>query len=434
MLESLSSDQRDAFLDSLPDDQVLGLHYDWRGAWARPEQLTPDGDWLVWLILCGRGWGKTRTGAEATIDAAQDPDGCGGRILLIGATAGDVRDVMVEGESGILQCSRPDFMPHYEPSKLRLTWPNGVVATVRSADKPERLRGPQCGWFWCDEAAAWRYLDEAWDNLMFGVRLGRARGVVTTTPKPRHLLRQLVKAPTTKLTSGSSYDNLQNLARSYRVNVLAKYAGTAKGQQEIEARLLDQAAGALWVRAKIEELRVSAAPDLVRIVVGVDPAVSNHEDSDETGIVVKGIGWDRHLYTLADLSGRYSPSGWAKRATDALKLWKADRIVAEANNGGDMVASTIRTSFPDAPVSLVHASRGKLTRAEPIAALHEQGREHHVGVFPQLEDQKCNWVPGSDESPDRLDADVWASTALLDETSEAVAASGGGGSSEWPQA
>ncbi len=430
LLAGKSRDEINELLADFSDAEAAELLYDWRGIWARPEQLTPAGDWLLWFILAGRGFGKTRTGAEATVEVASKPEACGGRVHLVAPTAGDARDVMVEGESGILACSPPWFMPKYQPSKRRLRWPNGVVGYLFSADEPERLRGPQCGWFWADEMAAWRYLEEAWDNLMLGCRLGLARGVVTTTPKPRKLVRELVKAKSTHVTRGSTYDNLENLAASFKRKVLARYEGTTLGRQELHAELLDEAPGALWKRARIDELRKESAPDLVRIVVAVDPPGSSGEDSAEAGIIVRGIDADGHHYVLADLSGRCTPDEWATRAIGALDTWRADRIIAEANNGGEMVEDVIRTRKNNAPVRIVHASRGKHTRAEPVAALHEQGKEHHVGSFSQLEDQKCTWVPG-EKSPDRMDADVWAATDLMENTSVAAGPGGDEGASRW---
>lgn len=406
-----------AAVSELSDKEVLEAFYDWEGRWARPEQLAPPGDWYVWLALAGRGWGKTRTGAEWLIKRARERGGK--RLAVVGATAADVRDVMVEGESGIMACSPPDFPAHYEPSNRRITWPNGTTATTFSAEKPDALRGPQFDDAWADEIAKWRYSIEAWDNLMFGLRLGDdPRCMATTTPKPKKIIRDLLGDPSTVVTRGSTYANRANLARQFFAKVVRKYAGTAIGRQELDGELLDQAVGALWQRAWLEKLRVTAAPTLVRLVVGVDPPAGDGKNADgeddgaEAGIVVEGISNNGHLYTLADLSKRGSPEEWGKRAVDAYKGWKADVIVAEANQGGDMVRAVIHAVDPNVPVKLVHASRGKRTRAEPVSMRYEQGRAHHVGAFPELEDQMCNWVPG-EESPDRMDAKVWASTELM---------------------
>lgn len=334
------------------------------------------------------------------------------RIALVGATAADVRDVMVEGPAGMLAIAPPWDRPKYEPSKRRLTWRNGAVATLYSADEPDRLRGPQHDLAWCDELAAWRR-PEAWDMLMMGLRLGHnPRCVVTTTPRPTLAVRNLMAASTTVTVRGSTYENLDNLAPAFRDQIITQYEGTRLGRQELHAEILDDVPGALWQRTMLDGGRVMATPDLVRIVVGVDPAASDNEGAAETGIIAAGIGTDGHGYVLDDLSLRASPAGWAAQVVAGYHKLKADRIVAERNNGGDMVAHTIRTADNTAAVRQVWAARGKLVRAEPIAALYEQGRVHHVGLFADLEDQLCGWVPG-DTSPDRLDALVWALTDLM---------------------
>lgn len=395
-------------LAAMSDAEAAALAHDWR-FWARPAQLAPAGDWRVWLIMAGRGFGKTRTGAEwvrEQISAGRN------RGALVGPTAADVRDVMIEGESGILAISPQHERPTYEPSKRRLTWPNGAICTAYSADEPNRLRGPQHEFAWADELAAWNYPD-AWDQILLGLRLGSdPRVCVTTTPRPRQLIRDLVASPLTHVTRGSTYDNALHLAPSFLSAILDKYEGTTLGQQEIHAHLLDEAPGALWNRSLIDTHRVAAPPPLRRIIVAIDPAITSRADSDETGIVAAGIDEHGHAYILADASGRYTPDGWAKRALAQLDALGGDRIIAEKNQGGDMVETVIRQQAERAPVKLVHASRGKIARAEPIAALYEQGRVHHVGAFSLLEDQLCNYAPGVDWSPDRLDALVWALTDL----------------------
>lgn len=416
-LASLPEALRNSLIAALSPDQARALLYDWQ-FWARPSQLAPAGDWRVWLLLAGRGFGKTRTGAE--LMRARVIARMARRLALVAPTAADARNVMVEGESGILAVSPPWDRPRYEPSKRRLTWANGAIATLYSADDPERLRGPQHDAAWCDELASWRY-PEAWDMLMFGLRLGAdPRVVVTTTPRPTRLLRELIADPTVKTTRGTTYENRANLASDFIEQIVRKYEGTRLGRQEIEAEILDDVPGGLWTRGMIEAARARVAPELVRVVIAIDPAVSSAAQSDETGIIVAGKDRHDHGWVLADLSGRYKPVEWAKAAIAAYRAHSADRIVAEVNNGGEMVEATLRVIEPNLAFAAVHASRGKTTRAEPVAALYEQGRVHHLGSFPQLEDQLCNLSRGSgaDErpsalSPDRADALVWALTDLL---------------------
>ena len=400
-----------SLLASLAD----ALEADWHHQ-ARPAQLAPDGNWRVWLILAGRGWGKTRTGAEwvRSLVAA----GCG-RVALVGATAADVRETMIEGESGILSISPNNDRPIYEPSKRRLTWPNGAIATSYSADEPERLRGPQHDAAWCDELATWRYPD-AWHQLRFGLRLGKnPRVLATTTPRPVKLIRDLVKreGQDVFVTRGITTENSQNLPAVYIEEMMARYGGTRLGRQELLAEVLEDVPGALWQRDWIERDRVDRAPEFRRVVVAIDPAASSGEDADETGIVVVGMGTDGRGYVIDDVSGRYTPHEWARHAISAYRQHKADRIIAEKHNGGEMVENTIRMIDPNVSYKAVHASRGKVTRAEPVAALYEQRRVSHVGSFPQLEDQLCNFSSDIDRnrsgSPDRLDAMVWALTGLI---------------------
>ena len=388
-------------------DEARYLLYDW-SFWARPKQLQPAWDWRIWLLLAGRGFGKTRTVTEWGRERAQQM--AGSRGALVAATAADARDVLVEGESGILAISPDWFKPIYEPSKRRLTWPNGTVATIFSADEPDRLRGPQHHWAMCDELAAWRYPD-AWDMLMMGLRLGDdPRCVVATTPRPTPLIRELITDESVAVTRGSTYENRGNLAPAFFKQIIKKYEGTRLGRQELNAELLTDSPGALWKRENIDNSRVTKAPDLSRIVVGVDPSATS--TGDEAGIVTCGIDGDQ-LYTLADDSVQGSPDTWARAAVTAYYRFMADCIVAEKNNGGEMVESVIRQVDPNVNVKLVWASRGKAIRAEPIAAISEQWRDHHVGVFAQLEDELCMWMPG-DASPNRLDAKVWAMTSLLE--------------------
>ena len=388
----------------------------WR-AKARPEQLAPIGTWwAVWLILSGRGWGKTRTGAEWVQE--QITSGACRRMALVAATAGDVRDVIVEGPSGLLAIAPENMRPTYEPSKRRLTWPSGAIATTFSADEPERLRGPEFDGAWCDEAGAWTY-PEAWDQLQFGLRIGKPRCIVTTTPRPTKLIRDLLsrEGNDVVVTRGKTLDNAANLSPAAVERLVAKYGGTRLGRQELDGELLEDTVGALWKRSWLDRDRVDTAPDLTRIVVAVDPAVSSHEGSDLTGIIVAGRARDGQIYVLSDVSDRMSPSEWARRAIGAYEVWKADRIVAEKNQGGDLVENTLRNINSRIPFKAVHASRGKVTRAEPVSTLYEQGRVHHVGTFHQLEDQMCAFTSDFDRStagysPDRVDALVWALTEI----------------------
>lgn len=408
-LSELPPNEYETLLQGMTDQEAAQLLYDWR-FWARPNQLPPEGNWRVWLLLAGRGFGKTRTGAEYIIDQVRQGVK---RIALVSPTPADARDVMVQGESGILTISPPWFMPKYEPSKRRLTWENGAMATIYSGAHPEQLRGPQHELAWADELAAWKYPQETWDMLMFGLRLGTSpRAVVTTTPKPIPVVKALLKSTTTAITHGSTFDNAHHLAPAFLEQIISKYQGTRLGRQELYAEILDDVPGALWKRGQIEESRVSKYPDLTRVVIGIDPAVTTEEESNETGIIVSGKGIDGRAYILEDVSLQATPDGWARKAVQAYHQYKADRIVAEANNGGDMIEYTLRTIEPTLSYKKVHASRGKQTRAEPIAALYEQGKVHHVGSFPELEDQMCNWAPGED-SPDRMDALVWALTELM---------------------
>jgi phage terminase large subunit-like protein len=412
-LRGLDSDARGRIIDTIPDLDLKDIPFAW-DVHQRPSQATPPGLWRVWLILAGRGFGKTRTGAEwvrEKVDAGQ-----ASHLALIAATAGDARDTMIEGESGLLSVYPKDRRPRYEPSKRRVTFWNGAVATAFSADEPDRLRGPNHDAAWADELAAWRYPD-AWEMLQFGLRIGHHPQIcATTTPKPTPILKRLIGTDdgSVVVTRGSTYDNRANLADSFLTEITARYGGTRLGQQELFAEMLDDAEGALWSRDMLEAARVSKAPALDRIVVGVDPAISNTSTSDETGIVVVGKGADGHGYVLDDSSLRASPHDWATAAVAAYHRFSADRIVAESNQGGDMVEAVIRTVDPNVPVKLVHASRGKKARAEPVSALYETDppRVHHVGFFGQLEDQLCEWT-GDGDSPDRLDALVWALTETM---------------------
>ncbi len=412
-LASLSPDRREEFLGSLSPAEAEALFYDWQ-FWSRPSQRAPDGAWAGWLVLAGRGFGKTRAGAEWV--RAEVEAGRARRVALVGATAADVRQVMVEGESGLLAISPPWMRPLWEPSKRLLTWPNGAVATAFSAERPGQLRGPQHDLAWADELCKWR-AEEAWDQLLLGLRLGDApRWLATTTPRPSGLIKGLLADPQVRVTRGSTFDNWAHLAPTFLAEVVRRYQGTRLGRQELHAELVDDVPGALWTRALIEAGRVAGPGELQRVVVGVDPAVGAADEGEgaETGIVVAGRGIDGRAVVLADLSCRLAPTGWARRAIEALQRFEGDRLVAEINQGGDLVESLVRTLAPDVPFRAVRAARGKAVRAEPIAALYEQGRVVHAPGLETLEDQMCRFTAYGPEGPsDRVDALVWALTDLM---------------------
>lgn len=383
---------------------------------ARPEQIAPPGEWTVWLILAGRGWGKTRTGAEWFREQARRVP----ILRIIAPTFADARDTCVEGESGLKAICAPGELVKWNRSIGEGEFENGARFKLFSSDEPDRLRGPQSYADWGDELGVWKYPQATWDMARMGLRLGKhPRACVTTTPKPIALIRELKKDATTHVTAGSTYENRANLAQAFFDQIIKKYEGTRLGRQELNAEILEDVPGALWTRAMLEAGRLTAIPTLQRIVVAIDPEATSGEESAETGIVAAGVGdcfckgfKEKHAFVLEDASRRDTPDGWAHQAVATYHKWKADRLIAEDNNGGEMVEYTIRT-VPNAPtVKRIHASRSKQARAEPVAALYEQGKVHHVGAFVELEDQLCNWVPGN-PSPDRLDASVWALTELM---------------------
>lgn len=401
-------------LKELPDDLAAQALYTWE-LWARPDQLEPPGSWRVWLMRSGRGAGKTRAGAEWV--RAKAEAGVYGRFNLVGRTAADVRDTMIEGPSGLLSVCHPSQRPSYQPGRRRLAWPNGAVALTFSADEPDTLRGPQCEAAWCEELASWRY-PGAWDNLLMGLRLGAdPRCVVTSTPRPTKLIKELIANPTTVQTVSSTYANRANLAPGFFADIVSAYEGTRLGRQEIYGEVLEDVPGALWTHELLDQLRTSGQQPWRRVIVGVDPAVTSGENADETGIIVCALGEDGQGYVLDDRSGRYPADRWGSIVVDLYHEYEADRVIAEANQGGDLVKFLLRTVDPAVPVRTVHASRGKYVRAEPVAALYSQGRVHHLGTFATLEDQMCAFVPDIDRktqgSPDRVDALVWALTELL---------------------
>lgn len=422
ILADLREDEREEYIARLDPSVVADLKYSWE-FWARPNQLPPEGDWATWLILAGRGFGKTRTGAEWVRMMALNNPGC--RIALVAETSADSRHVMVGGESGLLSIHSKDEMPLYQPTNRSVTWPNGSIAFLYNATEPDQLRGPQHHFAWCDELAKWRYCQETWDQLQFGLRLGSdPRTVITTTPRPLPILKKLMGDVRVKTTRGSTLQNSANMPASFVHEIMDKYAGTRLGRQEIDGEILDDIPGALWNRDILDSCRLSEPPEsLERVFVAVDPAVTSGEDADEHGIVVVGLSRDSNGYArgyvLEDASRRGQPEDWAKAAVRMYRKWQADKIIAEKNQGGEMVLSVIRSIDRTVPTELVHATRGKVVRAEPISALYEQGRIHHCGRFDLLEDQMCLFSPdqlrgGSLGSPDRVDALVWGMTKLFD--------------------
>ncbi len=384
--------------------------------WRRPAQAPPPGDWRVWMMMAGRGFGKTRAGAE-WIRAQAEANGHL-RIALVGASLGEVRQIMVEGESGLLAIAPDATRPVYEASLRRLTWPNGAIATLYSAAEPESLRGPEHHIAWCDEIAKWDRAEAAWDMLGMTLRLGhRPQIVVTTTPRPVAIIRRLRAEQGVHVSQGQTFENKAHLPKAWLDRMHGLYAGTRLGRQELDGELIEDLKGALWTRDLIERCRKAAAPPLRRIVIGVDPSAS--VGGDACGIVAVGLGEDGVGYVLGDhtVEGA-SPERWARAVADAADRWGADRVVAEANNGGAMVEAVLRSADVTMPVRRVHASRGKVARAEPVAALFEAGKAAFVGAFPALEDELCGLISGGgydgpSHSPDRADACVWALTELM---------------------
>jgi phage terminase large subunit-like protein len=422
-LVTLPSDDRQAFLAALSPSERAELQHLWE-LWGRSEQRAPSGDWRLWLILAGRGFGKTRAGAEWIREIARDNPTA--RIALVGASLPEARAVMVEGESGILASSPAHRRPRFEASLRRISWDNGAQAFIYSAAEPESLRGPQHSHAWCDEIAKWENSGEraiqAWDNLQMGLRLGEHPQILaTTTPRAVPLLRRLLANENDNdvvITRGSTYSNALNLPQRFISAMKKQFGDTTLGRQELNGEMLEEAEGALWTRAMLEKRRDAFTNEpMARVVVGVDPPASAR--GDECGIIVAGITHSGMGVVLADASvAKASPERWANAVAAAAQAWKAERVVAEANQGGSMVESVLRAADFQMPIRLVHASRGKSARAEPIAALYEAGRVHHVGVFAKLEDQLCGLMAGGayegpGRSPDRADAMVWALTELM---------------------
>jgi phage terminase large subunit-like protein len=417
-------------LAGLEAQQIEAMLGDWR-VWARADQLPPEASqtglaWTVWLVLGGRGAGKTRTGAEwvrgLALGKPPFADKPVTRIALVGETQNDVREVMIEGVSGLLSVHNRDERPRWQPARRRLEWPNGAVAHAFSAEDPESLRGPQFEAAWLDEIGKWRLAEETFDQLQFGLRLGtRPRQTVTTTPRPTPLLKRLIADPATALTRSKTKDNIYHLAPAFLDAVVKRYAGTRLGRQELEGEMIEERQDALWSRVGIEALRFrEEVPPLVRIVVAIDPPASSHKRSDACGIVAAGIGPDGTVYVLDDASlERAPPAAWASRALALYRRLEADALVVETNQGGEMAEAVLRQVDAEVPITPVKATRGKALRAEPVAHLYEQGRVRHAGVFPELEDELCDFGPtekgfglSTGRSPDRMDALVWAISSL----------------------
>lgn len=414
LINNFTPGEIEEILSLFSNEEINYLYnYCWEFLARKNQELPQELGWTVWLILAGRGWGKTRTGSETIKKLVKERKVR--RIALVSATAGDARDVMIEGKSGILSVYPENAKPKYEPSKRRITWDNGTIATVYTGEKPDRLRGPEHDFAWVDEIAAYKYPKETYDNLMMGLRLGiNPRCIITTTPRPLPIIKELINDEDTVLTTGSTYENKENLPKQFMKHITKKYEGTRLGRQELFAEILDDNPNALWNRDLLEDLKIKEqeVPELKRIVISIDPAAKSNKQSDETGIIVCGVDNSNKGYLLEDLSIKAKPNKWGSIAVDAYHDFKADLIIAESNNGGDMVEHVIKTVDETAPVKLIHASRGKYTRAEPVAAMYEQKRIKHVGTFGKLEDQMCNYIPGNN-SPDRYDAMVWAFTELM---------------------
>lgn len=401
-----------------------GAAYDWDNL-AKDHQKPPDGAWTAWLILGGRGAGKTRAGAEWIRSVAESASDAKKTIALVSETYGDAREVMIEGQSGLKHIGHPNHRPSYEASRRRLVWPNGSVGYCFSAEDPDGLRGFQFHAAWSDELCKWRYPEETWSNLQLALRLGDyPRQVVTTTPRPMALLKRLMVAETTRRSTGTTYDNADNLSAAFMSEIAAAFEGSAIGRQELLGEMVEDVAGALWSWSMIEAAQLSVKPDFVdhldRIVVAVDPPATAGPDADECGIIVAGsMTGDGQLdpgrgFVITDRSrGGLSPIEWAQRAVNAYHEFHADRIIVEVNQGGDMVRSIVAQVDPSVPVREVRATRGKYLRAEPVAALYEQGRVRHLARLPDLEDQMAHFTGTGGKSPDRLDALVWALTELM---------------------
>ena len=419
VLSDLGDAERGGIIEALSDGEAVNASTDWF-LQSRREQIPPQWDWFIWVVMAGRGWGKTFAGSNWLVN--KHVSGEAKNSAIVAATSADLRRFCIDGPSGIRSLAPSWFKPDYKPATSKVIWPNGTVTSLFTSEIPDRLRGPNLDFVWCDELAAWRYLDETWEMLQLCLRYGDApQCLITTTPRPRKVLKGLMNRVRSQdnprgdvaITSGSTYDNADNLPARFVNEIIAQYKGTRLERQEIFGELLPEFEGALWSYKLLDECRLSEHPILQRIGVGVDPAITSDEGSDLTGIVVGGVT-NGHGYVTGEHSLRASPERWAAKVVAVYESSKADFVVAEKNQGGEMVESTIRAVDPSVNVQLVHASRGKITRAEPIAALYEQHKIHHVGTFPDLEDEMTLFLPGKPKkSPDRTDALVWLFSELM---------------------
>lgn len=420
VLAALKESDRKAFLEKFEDTEIASFLSD-SFLSARREQLFPTGDWFLQLVMAGRGWGKTFAGGNFVSE--MHSSGQWTNSGIIAATASDLRRFCIVGPSGIIATAPNNFKPEYKPATSQLIWPNGTTTLLFTAEKPERLRGPNLDGFWADELSWWRYVEETWDNLMFALRLGRnPRGVITMTPRPIKIIRDIMSRDDVNVVRGSTYDNRSNLAQTYIDRIEEEYAGTRLGRQELFGELLDDVLGALWTHESIRYIASDDLPEFIRVGIGVDPSTTGGEKSDETGIVAAGVNTEKKGVVLGDYSMRGSPDQWAAKVVWAYHEHHADFVIAEKNQGGEMVKSVIHHKDPNVNVYLVHAKHGKVARAEPVAALYEQGKVFHAGHFPELEDQMTTYVPGEGrivggkrvlESPDRMDALVYVLQKLM---------------------
>jgi phage terminase large subunit-like protein len=410
LLASLSEQERQAWLAQLSTEQLASLKYDW-GFWARPGQLPPDGNWRTWLVLAGRGFGKTEIGAQWIRERV---NGGAKMIALVAETQKDLEEVMIPR---LLKVSPESEAPEVRYKPVRIRWPSGAVAYGYNGTEPDQLRGPEFDTAWVDELAKYSKARETWDMLQFTMRRGVPKVLVTTTPRPIPIIKDIMAKSGTAVTRGKTLDNADNLAAEFIEDIMAKYAGTRLGRQELDGEIVDDVPGALWTRAMLDTTRVAEAPEMARVVVAIDPSGTDGDDEgDDIGIVVAGRGIDGRGYVLEDCTCKLSPDGWARRSITAYHRHQGDRIVGERNFGGAMVGAVIRAADGSVPFKEVVASRGKAARAEPVSALYEQGRVSHVGALTALEDEMCLMTGGGfvgEGSPNRVDALVWALTEVM---------------------